>query len=159
MHDTTEPPKSPKKFHVFHHRDVWKSSSLNKRASPAENSMIAASHAQYKPRVMRKAVRQPVYGRRGRQADPKETTTDFWIAHYQPNLIQRFQRHFGVGMQKPQDIAACGIGSDVHLFRTAALAAPDNLIAETLRQLVGAVSARAIDHNNFRPAGSLAQVR
>ena len=108
---------------------------------------------------MRKAVRQSVYGRRGRQADPKETATDFWIAHYPPNLIQRFQRHFRVGMQKPQDIAACGIGSDVHLFRTAALAASDNLIAEALRQLVGAVSARAIDDNNFRSRRSLAQMR
>ena len=108
---------------------------------------------------MRKAVRQSVYGRRGRQADPKETATDFWIAHYARNLIQRFQRHFGVCMQKPENIAACCIGSDVHLFRTAALAAPDNLIAEALRQPVGAVSARAIDDNNFRPTGSLAQIR
>jgi len=108
---------------------------------------------------MRKAVRQSVYDRRGGQADPKETATDFWIAHYPPNLIQRFQRHFGVGMQKPQNIAACGIGSDVHLFRTAALAAPDNLIAKSLRQPVGAISARAIDDNNFRPTGSFAQVR
>ena len=108
---------------------------------------------------MRKAVRQSVYGRHGRQADPKETATDFWIAHYPRNLIQRFRRHFGVGMQKPQNIAACSIGSDVHLFRTAALAAPDNLIAEALRQLIGAVSARAIDDNNFRSTGSLAQIR
>ena len=108
---------------------------------------------------MRKAVRQPVDDRRGRQADPEETATDFWIAHYALNLIQRLERNFGVGMQKPQNIAAGGIGSDVHLFRTAALAAPDNLIAEALRQLVGAVSARAIDDNNFRPTGSLAQIR
>jgi hypothetical protein len=121
--------------------------------------MIAASHPEQEPCVMRKAIRQSVYGRRGRQADPKETATDFWIAHYPPNLIQRFQRHFGIGMQEPQNIATGGIGSDIHLFRTAALAAPDNLIAEALRQLVGAVSARAIDDNNFRPAGSLAQVR
>ena len=159
MHDATAVAKSPKKFHIFHERHVGKSPSVNKRCSPAEHSMIAASHPEQEPCVMRKAVRQSVYGRRGRQADPKETATDFWIAHYPPNLIQRFQRHFGVGMQKPQNIAACGIGSDVHLFRTAALAASDNLIAEALRQLVGAVSARAIDDNNFRPTGSLAQIR
>jgi len=121
--------------------------------------MIAASHPEQEPCVMRKTVRQSVYGRRGRQADPKETATDFWITHDAANLIQRFQRHFGVGMQKPQNIAACGFGSDIHLFRTAALAAPDNLIAEALRQLVGAVSARAIDDNNFRPVGSLAQIQ
>jgi hypothetical protein len=151
--------KSPKKFHIFHERHVWKSPSVNKRCSAAEHSMIAASHPEQEPCVMRKAVRQSVYGRRGRQADPKETATDFWIAHYSPNLIQRFQRHFGVGMQKPQNIAACGIGSDVHLFRAAALVAPDDLIAEVFRELVGAVGARAIDDNNFRPTGSLAQIR
>ena len=121
--------------------------------------MIAASYPEKESRVMRKAVRQSVYGGRSRQADPKETATDFWIAHYARNLIQRFQRHFGVCMQKPENIAACGIGSDVHLFRTAALAAPDKMIAETLGQLVGAVGARAIDDNNFRPAASLAQTR
>jgi hypothetical protein len=159
MHDAAAAAKSPKKFNIFHERHVWKSPSLNKRCSPAEHSMIAASHPEQKPRVMRKAVRQSVYGRRRRQTDPKETAADFWIAHYPANLIQRFQRHFGIGMQKPQNIATCGTGSDVHLFRTAALAAPDNLIAETLRQLVGAVRARAIDDNNFRPTGSLAQVR
>ena len=108
---------------------------------------------------MRKAVRQSVYGRRSRQADPKEPATDFWIAHYARNLVQRFQRHFGVCVQKPENFAACGVGSEIHLFRTAAIAAPDNPIAETLCQLVRAVSARAIDDNNFRPTGSLAQIR
>ncbi len=108
---------------------------------------------------MRKAVRQSVYSRCGRQADPEETATDFWIAHYARDLIQGFQRNVGVGMQKPENIAACGVCSDVHLFCTAALVAPDNVIAEALRQPVGAVSARAIDDNNFRPTGSLAQIR
>ena len=105
---------------------------------------------------MRKAVRQSVYGRRGWEADPEEAATDCWITHYPRNLIQGFQRHFGVCVQKPQDIAACCIGSDVHLFRTAALAAPDNLVAEAFRQPVGAVTAPAIDDNNFRTTGSLA---
>jgi len=159
MHEATAAAKSPKKFHIFHERDVWESTSLNKRRSPAKNSMIAASHAQQKPSVMRKAVRQSVYGRRGRQADPEETATNFWIAHYTPNLIQRFQRNFGVCMQKPENIAACGGGSGIHLFRTAALAAPDNLITQLSRQLIGAVSARAINDNNFRPTSSLAQIR
>ena len=108
---------------------------------------------------MRKAIRQSVYSRCGRQADPKETATDFWIAHYPPDLIQRFPRHFGVRVQKPQNIAARGIGSGIHLFGPAALAASDNLIAEALRQLVSAVSAAAIDDNDFRPACSLAQIQ
>jgi hypothetical protein len=159
MHDATAVAKSPKEFHIFHDQHIWKSSSLNKCCSPAENSMIAASHAEQKPRVMRKAVRQSVYGRRGRQADPKETPTNFWIAHYTPNLIQRFQRNFGVCMQKPENISSCGAGSSIHLLRTAALTASDNLIAEASRQPIGAVRARAIDDNDFRPTSSLAQLR
>jgi hypothetical protein len=43
MHDAAAAAKSPKKFHVFHERHVRKSSSVNKRTPPAENSMIAAS--------------------------------------------------------------------------------------------------------------------
>jgi hypothetical protein len=148
--------KPPKKFHVFHERDVWKSSSFNKRTSPAENSMIAASHPEQKPRVMRKAIRQSVYDRRGRQADPEETATDFWIAHYARDLIQGLHRHFGVCVQKPENFATCCIGSDIHLLRTAARAPLYNVIAEAFRQPVGAVSAPAIDNNNFRTTGSLA---
>jgi hypothetical protein len=159
VHHPTAPAKLPKKFHIFHKRNVWKSSSVNKGCSPAEHSMIAASHPKQEPRVMRKAVRQPVNGRRGRQTDPKETATDFWIVHYAANLIQTFQRHFGVCMQKPENIAACGVRSGIHLFRTAALAAPDNLVTEALRQPIGAVGARAIDDDNFRPKSSLAQIR
>lgn len=105
---------------------------------------------------MRKAVRQSVDGRRGRQADPEETAADCWIAHYARNLIQRLQRHFGVCVQKPENIADCGVGSDIHLLRTAARPAPYNMIAETFRQSGGAVSARAVDDNNFRTMGSLA---
>jgi hypothetical protein len=59
-------------------------------------------------------------------------------------------------VQKPQNFATCCIGSDVHLPGTAARAAPYNVIAEAFRQPVGAVSAPAIDDNNFRTTGSLA---
>jgi hypothetical protein len=95
--------------------------------------MVSAPHPKQKSRVMRKAVRQSVHSGCRRQADPKETATDFWIAHYAANLIQRFHRHFGVGMQKPENIAVCGISSDVHLPGAAALAASNNLVAEALR--------------------------
>ena len=61
---------------------------------------------------------------------------------------------------KNQKISPRGcIGSNVHLPGTAARAAPYNLIAEAFRQPVGAVSAPAIDDNNFRPRRSLAQIR
>jgi hypothetical protein len=59
-------------------------------------------------------------------------------------------------VQKPENFATCCIGSDVHLPGTAARAAPYNVIAEAFRQPVGAVSAPAIDNNNFRTTGSLA---
>ena len=108
---------------------------------------------------MRKAVRQSVHGSCSWQSDPEETATDFWITHYARNLVQRFQRDFGVCVQKPEDIAACRIGSNIHLPGTAARAALDDVIAKALHHLVGAVSARAIDDNNFRPMCSLAQIR
>src|ERR1700756_2125389 len=109
VHNATAPAKSPKKFNIFHQRHVRKSSGVDKRSSPAENSMVAATHPEHEPRVMCKAVRQSVYSWRGRQADPKETAADFWIAHDAANLIQTFQRHFGVCVQKPENIAACGV--------------------------------------------------
>jgi hypothetical protein len=121
--------------------------------------MIATSHPEQEAGIMRKAVGQSVYGWRRRQADPKETATYFWITHYATNLIQRFQRHFGVCMQKPENITVGGFGSNIHLSRAAALTAADNLIAEIFSQSVGAVSARAIDDNDFRPAGSPPQIR
>jgi len=159
MHDATAAAESPKKFHIFHERYVWESTSLNKRRSPAKNSMIAASHPEQKPRVMRKAVGQAIDSRRGRQADPEETATNFWIAHYTPNFIQRLQRNFGVCMHKPENIAVCGLGSDVHLFRTATFAGLDNLFAEAFCQPIGAVSARAVDDDYLRPSGSFTQIR
>ena len=112
-------------------------------------------------RALRNAQSRPLVGiwPARRQADPEETATDFWIAHYALDLMQRFHRHFGVRMQKPENFAAGCIGSNVHLPGTAASGAPDDLIAQALRQLVGAVSASAIDDNNFRPRRSLAQIR
>ncbi len=44
MHHATAAAKSPKKFHIFHEWHVWKSLSGNKRCSPTEHSMIAASY-------------------------------------------------------------------------------------------------------------------
>jgi hypothetical protein len=78
---------------------------------------------------MRKTIREPVHGWRSRQADSEETATDFWIAHYAANLIQRFKGHFCVCMQKPENIAARYIGSHVHLPGTAARVALYNVIA------------------------------
>jgi len=57
MHDATAAAKSPKEFHIFHYRHVRESANINKCFSQAEDSVIAASHSQYKPCVMRKTVR------------------------------------------------------------------------------------------------------
>jgi len=87
VHYVTEAAKSPKEFHIFHERHVWKSPSTYKRCSPAKDSVVAASYPKQKTRVVREAIRQSVYSWRGRQTDPKETTTNFWIAHNAVNLI------------------------------------------------------------------------
>jgi hypothetical protein len=57
MHDATTPAESPKKFHIFHERHVWKTSCIHERCSPAKDSVIATSHSEQEARVMRKAVR------------------------------------------------------------------------------------------------------
>jgi hypothetical protein len=87
MHEATTTAESPKEFHIFHKRHVWKSAYLNKRCSSAEHPMIATSHPEQESRVMRKAICESIYSRRGGQSDPKETATDFWIAHDPLNLI------------------------------------------------------------------------
>jgi hypothetical protein len=44
------------------------------------------------------------------------------------------------------------------LYRTAAFAAPNKLIAQPCRKLIRAVGACTIDHNDFRSGRSLAQM-
>jgi hypothetical protein len=147
--------KSAKKFHVFHKRHIRKPSSIDKRRPPAENSMIAASHPEQESGVMRETVRQSV-NNTPRQADSKETATDFGIAQYAANLIQTSRWNLGVCMQEPENIATGRAGPGVHLCRTATFAAPNQLIAEPHRKPIRAVGACAIDNNNFCPTGSLA---
>ena len=157
MDDAPRAAKSTKKFDIFHKRHIRKPSSIDERRPSAENSMIAASHPEQKPCIMRKAVRQPV-NNTSRQADPKETATDFGIAHYAANLIQTSPWNLGVRMQEPENIAAGRTRPGVHLYRTAAFAAPNKLIAQPYRKLIRAVGACSIDHNDFRPRRSLAQM-
>jgi hypothetical protein len=95
LYDATAATRVAEKFHIFHERHVWKSTSVNKGTSPAENSVIAASHPEQEPCVMRKAVRQSVYDRRGRQADSKKPpqTLDCALSAQSHSKIPR---HFGV---------------------------------------------------------------
>ena len=106
---------------------------------------------------MRKAVGQSVNNRL-RQADSKETATDFGIGYDTVNLIQTPPWNLGVCVQEPENIAAGRARPGVHLFRTAALVAPDKVIAQPRRKLIRAVGARAIDHNDFRSTRSLAEM-
>jgi hypothetical protein len=62
-------------------------------------------------------------------------------------------------MQEPENIAAGRAGTGVHLYRTAAFAAPNQLIAQPCRKLMRAVCACTIDHNDFGPTHPLAQMR
>jgi len=149
--------KPAKKFHIFHKRHIRKPSSFDERRPPAENPMIATSHPEQKPRIMRKAVRQSV-NNTSRQADPKVTATDSSIPDYTANFIQASRWHFGVCMQEPENIAAGRTGAGIHLYRTAAFAAPNELITESYRKLIRAVGACTIDHNDFRSRRSLAQM-
>src|ERR1044071_4913360 len=149
--------KSTEKFHVLDKRHIRKPSSVDERRPPAENSMIAASHPEHKPRIMREAVRQSVNNRR-RQTNAKETAADCWILHHAVNLIQTSPWHFGVCMQEPENIAPRHAGAGVHLYRAAAFAAPNELMTEPRRKLIRAVGACAIDHDDFRASRSLAQM-
>ena len=157
MHDATAAAESSKKFHIFHEWQVWKSPHVIKCCSSAEDSMIAASHPEQKSRVMRKAIRQSVYNRRGRQTDPEETATDFLIAHYPLNFIQRVRRHFGVCVQKPQNITASYACPCVHL-RSSSRLRVYNAIAQGHRQFRSAVAAAAVGDNDFRLRSSVAQM-
>jgi hypothetical protein len=49
--------KRAKKFHIFHQRHIGKSANINKCSSPAEDSMIAASHSEQDACVMGETVR------------------------------------------------------------------------------------------------------
>ena len=155
MHEATAAAESPKKFNIFHERHVWKSSHVIKCCSSAEDSMIAASHPEHQSRVMRKSIRQSVYNRRGRQTDPEETATDFLIAHYPPNFIQRVRRHFGVCVQKPQNITASYACPCVHLRSSSPLRVY-NAIAQGHSQFRRAVVAAAVGDNDFCIRGSVA---
>jgi hypothetical protein len=61
-------------------------------------------------------------------------------------------------MQEPENIAVGRAGAGVHLYRTAAFAAPNKLIAKPRRKLIRAIVACTIYDNDFRSRRSLAQM-
>ena len=120
--------------------------------------MIAASHPEEEPGVMRKAVGKSI-NKRSRQANPKVTATHCWIAQYAVNLVQARAWHFSVDVQEPENVAACRTSPSVHLCRSAAFASPDKLIAKAFAQSIGAVAACTVDDNNFSFRRALTEMR
>jgi hypothetical protein len=117
-------PSLRKKFDIFHERHVWKSPRLNKRCSSQKHSVITATHPEQDTHVMRKAICESVYSRRGRQADPKETASRISDCAYPHNLIQRFQRELRRLRAKTTRISPRRGGGLRHSFVSARLRSP-----------------------------------
>jgi hypothetical protein len=77
--------KPAKKFHVFHQWNLGKSADVSERASPTKNSVIAASHSEQNPCVMRKTVCQSIQGV-WRQSNPEKTSGDAPFSQYAGNF-------------------------------------------------------------------------
>jgi len=161
MHHAPATPKPTKKLHILHQRNVWKSPGVNESCSPAENSMITTSNPEQKSCIVGKAVGQSINDR-FRQTDPEITARDCRLAHYRANLIQTVPWYFGVYVKEPQDVAACFANAGIHLNRPAAFAAPDELIAESCRELISTVGAFTVGHNDLgcgRPLPQMGEKR
>jgi hypothetical protein len=118
--------------------------------------MVAASHSQQDPSVMRKSVGQPI-NRASRQAYPEITASDLRIIHEALDLGQTSLRDFGIDMDKPKDVTVRGASAKIHLYRSIALAY-DNLIAKAGRKISRAIGASAVGDNNLRLWRSVTQM-
>jgi hypothetical protein len=105
---------------------------------------------------MREAVRQSINGG-SRQTNSEKTACDIRIIHDALDLLQTAPWNFGIDVDEPENVAARGPRTSVHLFRSTRLAY-DKLIAKALREIAGAVGASAIDDDHFSATRSLAQV-
>jgi hypothetical protein len=157
MNNVTVTAKSAKKFHIFHERHFRKPANIDIHSSPAEDSMIAASHSEQDARIMRESVRQPINQASG-QANPKITAADSRILHCPVNLFQTSPRYFGVRVHKPKNVTASRGRAGIHLCCPTALTA-DKAIAKPGREPVRAVCASTIGYYDFSAARSLAQMR
>jgi hypothetical protein len=149
-------PKQANEFHVFHQLHFRKAAHVDKHSSPAEYPVVATSHSQQDPGVMRKTVRQSI-NPASRQANSKVTASDLWINHDALHLIQTLPGHFGINMQKPKDVALRGTSANVHLCCSTAFA-HDNLIAKAPSEISRAIGASTICYNNLASRRSLAQL-
>src|SRR5438309_10178839 len=95
--------------------------------------MVATSHSQQDPGIMRKAVRQSINGA-SRQTNSKKTSRDLRLIHDLLDLVQTSPRNSGIDMDKPKNVAMCGTCPSIHLHGPNGFA-PDDLIAKAHTQL------------------------
>jgi hypothetical protein len=119
VYDATVTPDPTEKFHVFHQRDFRKAANINEDSSPAEYPVVATSHSQRNPCVVRKTIGQSV-NQVLWQANSKEPASDYRVAHNARNLVQTTARNFGINVNKPKNVAVGSVCSSVELLRATA---------------------------------------
>jgi hypothetical protein len=156
VYDATVTPDPAKKFHVFHQRDFRKPANISEDSSPAEYPVVATSHSQRNPGVVRKTIGQPVHQLLW-QANSKEPAGDYRIVHNTLDLSQTSRRHFGINMNKPKNVAVGSACTGVHLYRPIWFAY-NNVITKSTRAISSAVVASPICDNDLCFRRSFAQV-
>jgi hypothetical protein len=154
VHHAAAAMQPAKKFHIFHQRDRGKSADINKRGSPAEDSMIAASYSEQHACVMRETVCQPI-NQPSRQANPKIAADNIRMLHDARDLIQTLPWHFDIRVDKPKDLPVRGVCPSIHLRSPTPLAL-NKPIAMTCSEFSGTIRTSAIGDNNFSSRRSLA---
>src|SRR5262249_1358239 len=118
--------------------------------------MVATTHSQKNPGVMRKTVGQSI-NRVSRQANPEVASDHFRIFHNTLDFIQRTPRNFSINMYKPKDVAARSMAASIHLYCPIG-SAPNELIAKARTEISRAIRASAVDDNNLRFGRSITQM-
>jgi hypothetical protein len=157
MHYPATAMKPAKKFHIFHQRHGGKSADVKKRGSPAEDSMIATSHAEQHACVMCETIRQPI-NQALRQPNPEKASDNIRIVHDARNLIQTLRWQFSIGVEEPKDFPARDVRPRIHLRGTTPLAL-NEAIAETCSEVSGAIGASTIGDNDFGSRCPLTEMR
>jgi hypothetical protein len=155
--DATAAMELAKKFYVFHHGHVRKSTNVQEDSSPAEYAVIAASHSQQNAGVMGKAVRESI-NQPLRQANPEVTADDIRPIHYAPDLIQTSQWQFNIDMDEPKNLTARSACTGIHLYGPIGLAS-NKLIAKARGEVDRAIGTSAVRDNDLSFGRSLAQMQ
>jgi len=157
MHYPAAAMKLAKKFHIFHQWHGRKSADVKKRGPPTEDSVIATAHAEEDACVMCETVRQPI-NQALRQPNPDAAADNIRIVHDARNVIQTLRWHFDIGVDKPKDVPARGLRPGIHLPGATPLAL-NKPVAEACSEIICAISAFTICHNNFGSRCPLTEMR